>query len=168
MASGPCLRRCRVVRRYMPIRLPFYRLDVKSYPSMHVSMYFESFWEGNAVNTGVPCLKVPMHRKLRLEGDIRACFDELSHEWLLTHIPMDKGILRKWLKAGYMEGNVLHPTEAGTPQGGIASPVIANLALDGLEACLRAAFPRYVWQGGQRTCPKVNLIRLADGTPVQA
>ena len=97
-----------------------------------------------------------------LEGDIRACFDELSHEWLLTHIPMDKGILRKWLKAGYMEGNVLHPTEAGTPQGGIASPVIANLALDGLEACLRAAFPRYVWQGGQRTCPKVNLIRLAD------
>src|SRR5215831_9553717 len=65
MASGPCLRRCRVVRRYMPIRLQFYRLDVKSYPSMHVSMYFESFWEGNAVNTGVPCLKVPMHRKLR-------------------------------------------------------------------------------------------------------
>src|SRR5262245_16075916 len=69
MASGPCLRRCRVVRRYMPIRLQFYRLDVKSYPSIHVSMYFESFWEGNAVNTGVPCLKVPMHRKLRsMEG----------------------------------------------------------------------------------------------------
>src|SRR5262245_8221975 len=65
MASGPCLRRCRVVRRYMPIRLQFYRLDVKAYPSIHVSMYFESFWEGNAVNTGVPCLKVPMHRKLR-------------------------------------------------------------------------------------------------------
>src|SRR5215467_6421830 len=75
---------------------------------------------------------------------------------------MDKSMLRKWLKVGYMEGNVLHPTEAGTPQGGIASPVIAHLALDGLEACLRAAFPRYVWQGGQRTCPKVNLIRLAD------
>jgi RNA-directed DNA polymerase len=37
----------------------------------------------------------------------------------LTHIPMDKVILRKWLKAGYMERNVLHPTEAGTPQGGI-------------------------------------------------
>src|SRR5215813_8688651 len=66
MASGPCVRRCRVVRRYMPIRLQFYRLDVKAYPSIHVSMYCESFWEGNAVNTGVPCLKVPMHRKLRL------------------------------------------------------------------------------------------------------
>src|SRR5215813_15105923 len=64
MASGPCLRRCLAVRRYMPIRLQFYRLDVKSYPLIHVSMYFEPFWEGNAVNTGVPCLKVPMHRKL--------------------------------------------------------------------------------------------------------
>ena len=61
-----------------------------------------------------------------------------------------------------MERNVLHPTEAGTPQGGICSPVIANLVLDGLEARLRQAFPRYVWKGGTRTCPKVNLIRLAD------
>jgi RNA-directed DNA polymerase len=97
-----------------------------------------------------------------LEGDIRACFDELSHDWLLAHIPMDKAILRKWLKAGYMEGHVLHPTEAGTPQGGICSPVIANLALDGLEGRLRTTFPRYVWKGGKRSCPKVNLIRLAD------
>src|SRR5882762_7948865 len=46
--------------------------------------------------------------------------------------------------------------------GGVISPVIANLVLDGLEAHLRKAFPRYVWKGGKRTCPKVNLIRLAD------
>src|SRR5215831_17599491 len=96
------------------------------------------------------------------EGDIRACFDELSHDWLLAHIPMDTAILRKWLKAGYREGHVLHPTEAGTPQGGICSPVIANLALDGLEARLRTAFPRYVWNGHTQVCPKVNFIRLAD------
>jgi RNA-directed DNA polymerase len=97
-----------------------------------------------------------------LEGDIRACFDELSHDWLLAHIPMDKAILHKWLKAGYMERNVLYPTEAGTPQGAICSPVIANMALDGLEARLRTAFPRYVWNGHKQVCPKVNLIRLAD------
>jgi RNA-directed DNA polymerase len=97
-----------------------------------------------------------------LEGDIRACFDELSHDGLLAHIPMDKAILRKWLKAGYIEGNVLHPTDAGTPQGGICAPVIANLALDGLEARLRPAFPRYVWNGHTQVCPKVNCIRLAD------
>jgi RNA-directed DNA polymerase len=97
-----------------------------------------------------------------LEGDIRACFDEISHEWLLAHVPMDKALLHKWLKAGYMEWNDWHPTEAGTPQGGICSPVIANLALDGLEARLRTAFPRYVWNGHTQVCPKVNLIRLAD------
>src|SRR5687768_8541600 len=67
MASGPCLRRCRVVRRYIPIRLQFYRLAVKLYHSSHVPMYFEPFWERNAVNTGVPCPKVPMHRKLGVE-----------------------------------------------------------------------------------------------------
>jgi RNA-directed DNA polymerase len=97
-----------------------------------------------------------------LEGDIRACFDELSHDWLLAHIPMDKAILRKWLKAGDMEGHVLYPTDAGTPQGGICSPVMANLALDGREGRLRTTVPRDVWKGGQRTCPKVNLIRCAD------
>src|SRR5712691_3947788 len=56
-----------------------------------------------------------------LEGDIRACFDEFSHEWLLAHIPMEKAILRKWLKAGYMEQNILYPTDAGTPQGAIST-----------------------------------------------
>jgi RNA-directed DNA polymerase len=56
-----------------------------------------------------------------LEGDIRGCFDHISHDWLVAHIPMDKGILRKWLKAGYLEEDLLHPTDEGTPQGGIIS-----------------------------------------------
>ena len=72
-----------------------------------------------------------------LEGDIKACFDEISHDWLLTHIPMDTAMLKKWLKAGYMEKHVLHPTTEGTPQGGCISPVIANMTLDGLERRLR-------------------------------
>jgi RNA-directed DNA polymerase len=54
-----------------------------------------------------------------LEGDIKACFDRISHEWMSAHIPMDKTILWKWLKAGFIDENALHPTEAGTPQGGI-------------------------------------------------
>jgi retron-type reverse transcriptase len=57
-----------------------------------------------------------------LEGDIKACFDRISHSWLIDHIPMDKFILRKWLAAGYMEEGVVYHTEAGTPQGGIATP----------------------------------------------
>ncbi len=93
-----------------------------------------------------------------LEGDIKACFDKISHEWLLTHIPMDKSILRKWLKAGFMEKQVLHPTEEGTPQGGICSPVIANLALDGLERMLLERYPKP--KTGYNA--KVNFVRFAD------
>jgi RNA-directed DNA polymerase len=63
-----------------------------------------------------------------LEGEIKACFDKLSHSWLEAHIPREKSILRKWLKAGFIEKRVLEPTEEGTPQGGICSPGIANLA----------------------------------------
>ena len=53
-----------------------------------------------------------------LEGDIKACFDKISHEWLLSNMPMEKNILRKWLKAGYIEKHVLHPTEEGTRKAG--------------------------------------------------
>jgi len=48
-----------------------------------------------------------------LEGDIKACFDKISHEWLLENIPMDKTILKKFLKAGFMEDGKLHPTDLG-------------------------------------------------------
>lgn len=95
-----------------------------------------------------------------LEGDIKACFDGISHDWLLAHVPLfDRAILRKWLKAGYMEGRMLYPTEEGTPQGGIISPVLANLALDGLEAQLRKQYPVNTKKA---RAAKVNLIRYAD------
>ncbi len=77
-----------------------------------------------------------------MEGDIKACFDKISHDWLLAHIPMEKTMLRKWLKAGFMDKHTLYPTDEGTPQGGIASPVIANLTLDGLEKLLKDRFPK--------------------------
>jgi RNA-directed DNA polymerase len=93
-----------------------------------------------------------------LEGDIKACFDQISHNWMLAHIPMDRAILRKWLKAGFIDKNTLHPTEAGTPQGGIISPVAANLTLDGLERVLRERFP----QLGHGRSSLVNMVRYAD------
>lgn len=92
------------------------------------------------------------------EGDICACFDQISHEWMLSNLPMDKGILRKWLKAGFIDENTFHPTEAGTPQGGIVSPVAANLTLDGLERVLRERFP----QLGHGRSALVNMVRYAD------
>ena len=77
-----------------------------------------------------------------LDADIKACFDRLSHDWLLEHIPMDKRMLRSWLQAGVIDEQVFYETEQGTPQGGIISPAIANMALDGLEAAVAAAVPR--------------------------
>jgi RNA-directed DNA polymerase len=70
-------------------------------------------------------------RKRRLrQGSAKATASRLvstghriSHPWLNDHIPMDKPILRKWLAAGYMEEGVVYPTEAGTPQGGILTPL---------------------------------------------
>ncbi len=72
---------------------------------------------------------------------------------------MDKRILHKWLKAGFIEGSVLHPTEAGTPQGGICSPVLANLTLDGLEAKLRELYPKRTAKSRRA---KVNVVRFVD------
>ena len=66
---------------------------------------------------------------------------------------MDKLILGKWLAAGYMEEGIVYPTEAGTPQGGIASPVFANMALDGLEEVARKAAPRN---------QKIHVVKYAD------
>lgn len=75
-----------------------------------------------------------------LEGDIKGCFDNISHQWLFENIPMDKKIMQQWLKAGFMENKRLFPTEQGTPQGGIISPTLANMTLDGLENMLDKAF----------------------------
>lgn len=94
-----------------------------------------------------------------LEGDIRACFDEISHAWWMAHIPLPKGILKGWLKAGYMDQGRWYPTNRGAPQGGIISPVLANWALDGLERELRRRFGHTERQRHQN---KVHLVRFAD------
>ncbi|HFX2805490.1 TPA: group II intron reverse transcriptase/maturase [Pseudomonas aeruginosa] len=96
-----------------------------------------------------------------LEADIEGCFDNISHDWLAENIPMDKAILKSWLKAGYVESGSLFPTEAGTPQGGIISPVLANMALDGLQEVLGKSFFRTRRQN-KHYDPKVNFVRYAD------
>jgi RNA-directed DNA polymerase len=96
-----------------------------------------------------------------LEGDMRSCFDTISHEWLLAHIPMDTAILKTWLQAGYMDTSVLYETEDGTPQGGIISPVLANRTLDGLETVLRTTYPK-VSSRVHGKKKQVHLVRYAD------
>ena len=96
-----------------------------------------------------------------LEGDIKGCFDHISHDWMLRHIPMDVVVLQKWLSAGYIDNRTLFPTEAGTPQGGIISPALANMVLDGLQGHLAQHFPVKRVKGRDVT-PKINLVRYAD------
>lgn len=96
------------------------------------------------------------------EGDIRACFDQISHEWLLDNVPMNKTVLRKFLKAGFMEDGKHHATELGTPQGGIISPTLAVIALSGFEAKLVSTRKR------QRDKEKIHIIIYADDFIVTA
>jgi len=88
-----------------------------------------------------------------LEGDIKGCFDNINHNWMLENIPMDKTILKQWLKSGYMDQQKWHETTAGTPQGGIASPTLANMVLNGLEAAVKAVTNR---------ADRIHVVRYAD------
>lgn len=88
-----------------------------------------------------------------LEGDIKSCFDKISHTWLEGNTMMDKKVLKQWLKTGYMEKNIFHRTESGTPQGGIISPTLANISLDGLENILKDM---------AKSKDKIHYLRYAD------
>ena len=73
-----------------------------------------------------------------LDADIKGCFDNLSHEFLkrkLTSFPA-RQVIWRWLKAGYIDKHVYHDSEFGTPQGGVISPLLANIALHGMESAL--------------------------------
>ena len=101
------------------------------------------------------------------EGDFRSCFDTLSHDFIVKQI---KGfpllnLVDKFLKAGYVDNNVLHETEEGTPQGGLLSPLLANIALNGMEDILNISYARrkdkngnisYITKGDYR------MVRYAD------
>ncbi len=105
---------------------------------------------------GAIFLNIRLKPKYVLEADIAGCFDNISHQALLGKTkapPIIQRILKGWLKCGVMDG-VFQPTEAGTPQGGVISPLLANIALHGLE--------EQVHQIGTKTRPTIQLVRYAD------
>ena len=107
----------------------------------------------DAIQAAFNALSKPNSATWVLEGDIKGCFDNISHEWMLRNIVMDKVVLQKWLKAGYVENGITYPTRKGTPQGGIISPTLSNMTLDGLEEAVYCAVPRR---------SRVNFVRYAD------
>jgi RNA-directed DNA polymerase len=103
-----------------------------------------------------------------LEADIKGCFDNISHQWMLTNIPIAKKILQQWLKSGFIDkqSKSVQLTEKGTPQGSIISPALANWVLDGLQLAIdKACGIRYIKGNvAKRTNNpnRIHLIRYAD------
>jgi len=113
----------------------------------------------DALEKGFNALSRSFSARWVLEADIQGCFDNFDHQWLLENIPTDKKLLAQWLKAGFIESHSLFPTEAGTPQGGIISPTIANMALDGLETRLRNNLAK---TRQDKDAIRMNMVRYAD------
>lgn len=106
-----------------------------------------------------------------LEADIKACFDMISHEWLISNIPMKISILKQFLKSGFLENCRLFPTTSGTPQGGVISPILANMVLNGFERELGERFnstKKGIINKANCNRHKVNLIRYADDIVITA
>lgn len=96
-----------------------------------------------------------------LEADIRGCFDHISHDWLLKNAFMDSDVLGKWLKAGVIHKGQLQATDEGTPQGGIISPTLANVTLNGLESRLKSHLDATHGRTKAKEL-KINVVRYAD------
>ncbi|HKK89669.1 MAG TPA: group II intron reverse transcriptase/maturase [Saprospiraceae bacterium] len=106
-----------------------------------------------------------------LEGDIKGCFDNINHGWLLANIPMDKRIMKQFLKSGFIYEEKLFPTKIGSPQGGAISSLYANMTLDGLEKVIQDKYHRNSKgniENHYRAKTKVNLIRYADDFVITA
>jgi RNA-directed DNA polymerase len=103
--------------------------------------------------------------KYVLDADIAKCFDRICHEALLKKLntfPRLRRLVKGWLKAGVLEGESLFPTEEGTPQGGVLSPLLANIALHGLERAVQDAFPKTKTVDGCVVNWSPTVIRYAD------
>jgi RNA-directed DNA polymerase len=106
-------------------------------------------------------ISIAPHRKKKwvLDADIKGCFDNINHEQLLSTIGNFPGrrLIREWLKAGYVDNNVFYAQESGTPQGGIVSPLLANIALHGMEEAIGVKYNCRGESSGKRV-----IVRYAD------
>ncbi len=108
---------------------------------------------------------IRLQSKYVLDADLAKCFDRINHQALLAKLatfPTLRRVIKSWLKAGIMEGLTLTPTEEGCPQGAVVSPLLANVALHGLEEYVTSAFPARVTREGQSLRWQPTVVRYAD------
>ncbi|WP_438941537.1 group II intron reverse transcriptase [Moorena bouillonii] len=99
-----------------------------------------------------------------LDADIAKCFDKINHEALLKKLntyPTLRKLIKSWLKAGVMDKGTFSPTNEGTPQGGIISPLLANIALHGMEECIKE-YANNMKGTKEKNRKALSLIRYAD------
>ncbi|HJZ59528.1 MAG TPA: group II intron reverse transcriptase/maturase, partial [Gemmataceae bacterium] len=125
------------------------------------------FRPGRSCWDAIQAIYIAVGRKDKyvLDADIAKCFDRIDHEALLRKVntfPALARQLRAWLKAGVLDGDSLFPTGEGTLQGGAISPLLANIALHGLEALLKERFPRRSVPGTRSSTPPPDVVRYAD------
>ena len=122
------------------------------------------FRPGRSCHDAIEAIFTATHNQAKyvLDADIAKCFDRINHQALLNKLhtfPTLRRAIKAWLRAGVMEGEELFPTTEGTPQGGVISPLLANIALHGLETFIRDSFPGCY--KGQRYW-KPHVVRYAD------
>ena len=102
-------------------------------------------------------------KKWVFEGDFQGCFDHLNHNWISKQTSMFPGnrLIGRWLKMGYMERGMFHNTMEGSPQGSVASPLLANIALDGMEKEIGIVYRKTYKSGtGHKIDPKCKMGRV--------
>jgi len=132
------------------------------------------FRPGRSCHDAIEAIFISINRKPKyvLDADIAKCFDRINHEALLTKLntfPTIRRQIRAWLKAGVMDGKAVVPTLEGTPQGGVISPLLANIALHGLEEVLKQyvetlplRYPSNRIMAARDKRVSLNVLRYAD------
>lgn len=127
------------------------------------------FRTGRSCNDAIAAIYTAINQKAKfvLDADISKCFDRINQEALLRKLntfPTLRRQVRAWLKAGVMDSKQLFPTSEGVPQGGVVSPLLANIALHGMEYRIKELFPKksYCRNGKTHTVATPDLIRYAD------
>lgn len=132
------------------------------------------FRPGRSTHDAIGAIFIAINKKSKfvLDADISKCFDKINHQTLLSKLntfPTLRRQIRAWLKAGVMDDKKLFPTNEGTPQGGVISPLLANIALHGLEELIMGLAPsidmkdhRGYQIGNRDKIQSLSLIRYAD------
>ena len=133
------------------------------------------FRPGRGTMEAMTALHTGMHRQgarqRGLDADMKGCLDHIDHAAWLQRLPVFTTTVRRWLQAGVVALGHYSHTEAGTPQGGVASPLLANMALDGMERLCDGEDTQGNPQGPSwKTGPHkgLSLMRYADDLVVVA